>query len=76
VREELRLRMFENRVLRRIAEPNRGAITGKCRRVHNEERYDLYNSPNVMWVIKTKMRWVRQGARKGERKGAYRIVVG
>jgi len=69
--------MFENRVLRRIIEPNRGrGVTGRCRRVHNEERDDLYSSPKVIWVIKTKMRWVRHGARNGERRGAYRFLVG
>jgi len=75
LREELRLKMIENSVLRRIIEPNRGAVTGKSRRVHNEERNDLYSSPNVIWVVKSRMRWVRHGARNGERRGAYRILV-
>jgi hypothetical protein len=52
LREEQRLRDFENRVLRRIFWPKRDEITGWWRRLHNEELYDLYISPNIMRVFK------------------------
>jgi hypothetical protein len=69
--------MFENRVLRRIIEPNRDTVTGNCRRLNNEEIDDLYSSPNVIWVINSRrMRWVWHGARKGERSDAYSFLVG
>jgi hypothetical protein len=55
VREEHRLRVFENRVLRRIFGPKRDGVTGECRRLHNEELNDLYSSPNnIIRVIKSR----------------------
>jgi hypothetical protein len=54
VREEGRLRMFENRVLRRIFEPKRGEVTGEWRKLHNEELNDLYSPPNIVRVKKSK----------------------
>ena len=51
LREERRLRVLENRVLRRIFEPKRDQITGKWRRLHYEELNDLYSSPNIVLVI-------------------------
>jgi len=62
--------VFENRVLRVIFVPNRDEVTGEWRKLHNEELNDLYCSPNIVWVIKSRMRWVGHVARMGERKGA------
>jgi len=52
LRKEHKLRVFENRVLRRISGPKRDEQTKYCRRLHNEELYDLYSSPNIVRVIK------------------------
>jgi hypothetical protein len=52
LREEHRLRVFENKVLRRIFGPKRDEVTGEWRRLHNKELNDLYSSPNIIWVIK------------------------
>jgi hypothetical protein len=77
LREEYRLRVFENRVLRRIFGPKRDEVTGELRRLHNEELNDLYSSANYMRVIKSRrMRWAGHVARIGEGRGAYRILVG
>jgi hypothetical protein len=54
IREEQRLRVFENRVLRRIFGLNRNEVTGEWRRLHNEELNALYSSPNIIWVIKSR----------------------
>jgi hypothetical protein len=77
LREEQRLRVFENRVLRRIFGPKRDEATGKWTRLHNEELNDLYSAPNIIRVIKSRrMRRMRHVACMGEKRGAYRILVG
>jgi hypothetical protein len=53
LRKERRLRVFENRVLRRIFEPRRNVVTGEWRKLYNEELNDLYPSPSIVWVIKS-----------------------
>ena len=50
--EEPRLRVFENRVLRRVFGHKGGEVTGEWRKLHNDEHYELYSSPNVIWAIK------------------------
>ena len=71
------LRVFENRVLRRIFGPKRDEVTGEWRKLHNEELNDLYASPNIVWLIKSKrMRWAGHVERMGERRGVYRVLVG
>jgi hypothetical protein len=66
LREEHRLKMFENRALRRIFGPKRDEVTGGWRKLHNEELREIYSSP----------RWVRHAARREEKRNAYRILVG
>jgi hypothetical protein len=77
LREEHILRVFENRVLRRIFGPKRDEVTGGWRKLHNEELRDLYTSPSIVGVIKARrMRWAGHVVRMGEVKGAYNILVG
>ena len=64
------LRVSENRVLGRIFGAKRYEVTAEWKTLHNEELYDLYSSPNTVWVIKSKgIRWAGHVARKGERRG-------
>ena len=76
LREERRLRVFENRVLRRVFGPKRDEVTGEWRKLHNEELYGLYCSPNFVRVIKSRiMRWAGYVAHLGEGRGVYRFLV-
>ena len=75
--EERRLRVLENRVLRRVFGPKRDEVTGECRKLHNEELNDLYYLPNIVRVVKSRrMRWAEHLARMGEGRVVHRVLVG
>jgi hypothetical protein len=77
LREEYRLRVFENRVLRRIFGHKRDEVTRGWRKLHNEKLHDLYYLPSIVRVIKARrMRWAGHVAHMGEVRGAYNILVG
>ena len=69
--------MFENRVLRKVFGPKRDEVTGKWRKLHNEELNDLYSLPTIVRVVKSRrMRWAGHVARMGEDRGVKRVLVG
>ena len=76
-RQERRLRVFENRVLRRVFGPKRVEVTGEWRKLHNEELSDLYSIPDIVRVVKSRrMRWAAHVARMGEGRVVHRVLVG
>jgi hypothetical protein len=77
LREECRLRIFEERMLRRIFGPKMDEVTGDWRRLHNKELYALNPSPNIFRVLRSRrLRWAGHVARMGEWRGAYRALMG
>jgi hypothetical protein len=77
LREKRRLKLFENKVLRRIIGPKRDEVTGEWIKLHNEELNDLYSSSNIVRVIKIeKNEMGRACSAYGKRKGVYRVLLG
>jgi hypothetical protein len=77
LREEHRLRVFENRVLRRIFRTKRDEVTGGWRKLHNEELHGSYSSPSFIKMIRSRrMRWTGHVARMGEMRNEYKVLVG
>jgi len=76
LKEECKLRVFENRVLRRIFGPKRNEVTGEWRKLHNEELNDLYSSPEFCRVVKLRrMKWSACVTHMGESRGVYRVLM-
>jgi hypothetical protein len=71
------MKVFENRVLRRVFGPKRDEVTGERRKLYDEELNDLYSLPNIVRVVKLRqMRWAGHVARMGEDRGVHRVLVG
>jgi hypothetical protein len=76
LREEHRLRVFENRVIRRIFGPDRDEVTGEWRKLHSEDLHNLYSAPNIVREIKSRrIKWALHVARVGEWRKVYTILV-
>jgi hypothetical protein len=77
LREEHTLRVFENRILRRIFGPKRDEVTGEWRKLHNEELHNLYPYPDIIRQVKSRrMGWAGHVARMGEDRKVYKVLVG
>jgi hypothetical protein len=77
LREEHRVRVFENRVLRRLFGPKRDKVTGEWRKLHNEELRILYSCPNIIRNIKSmRMGWVEHVARMGDERNVFKVLIG
>jgi hypothetical protein len=75
LREEQRRRVYENRVLRRISGPRRDEVMGGWRKLHNEELRDLYSSPSITRIMKSRrLRWAGHVVRMGEKRNTYRLL--
>jgi hypothetical protein len=76
LREEHRLRVFEDRILRRILRPKRDEVTGEWRKNHNEELHILYSSNIIRQIKSRRTRWAGHVARMGEDRNVYRVLLG
>jgi hypothetical protein len=77
VREEHKLRVFENRVLRRVFGPKRDRVMGRWKKLYNEELHNLYSSPSIIRIVKSRrMRWAGHVAPMGEKRSVCRLLVG
>jgi hypothetical protein len=77
LREEHRLRVFENRALKRISGPKRDEVTGEWRKLRNEELHNLYSSPDIIRQVKSRRKtWAGHVARMGEERKVYKVLMG